>query len=244
MLQLKYFGDSRDYFKYDLITSVLKELPVSNYVFVPMLTEARDDKQGNKKIPSDSGGKSPKLLSFIQKCLQSSEGKSLRNWETWLSCYVNSYNTVEPVDETYFDSASRPKYWERFGPLLCIGNALIFIDPDTGLETGKPSYLIKMGKQKYLLNYELEKLILTLAPASALMVYQHLPYNKHIHEKAVEMKLNQVRAFSMRPFVCGYREGDLSFIFISKTRSLYKEIVNVLNDYYSKSIVRYRSIHG
>lgn len=243
MVQLKYFGDSRDYFKYDLITSVVKELPFSNYVFVPMLTEARDDKQGKKKIPSDCGGKSPELLSFVQECLQSSEGKSLRHWETWLTRYVNSYNTVSPVDETYFDNASRSKYWERFGPLICLGNALIFIDPDTGLETGKPSYLIKMGKQKYLLNDELEKLIRFLAPTSALMVYQHLPYNKHMHERTVESKLSRMRAFSMRPFVCGYREDDLSFIFISKTKELYKDIVGVLNDYYSKSTERYRSVH-
>ena len=43
MVQLKYFGDSRDYFKYDLMTSILEEMMLESYVFIPMLTNHRDD---------------------------------------------------------------------------------------------------------------------------------------------------------------------------------------------------------
>lgn len=43
MVQLKYFGDSRDYFKYDLLASVLEEMNFGSYVFIPMLTNHRDD---------------------------------------------------------------------------------------------------------------------------------------------------------------------------------------------------------
>lgn len=38
MVQLKYFGDSRDYFKYDLITTLVQHTSLDNYLFVPMLT--------------------------------------------------------------------------------------------------------------------------------------------------------------------------------------------------------------
>lgn len=47
MVQLKYFGDDRDYFKYDLITSLVSDTTLRHYVFVPMLTEHRHDNEGN-----------------------------------------------------------------------------------------------------------------------------------------------------------------------------------------------------
>jgi len=234
MVQLKYFGDNRDYFKYDLITSVVKELLFSSYVFVPMLTESRNDKQGNKKIPFDGGGKSLELFSFIQKC-QSSESKSLRHWETWLAPYVNSYNTVGSVDEIYFDSASRSKYWERFRPLICLRNALIFIDPDTGIETGILSKIKTRDKVKYILSFEVKELIKTISPTSILMIYQHLQRNSRKRESDLIRKLGLLNDITEDVCACAYREDDLAFLFISKARELNKEIVDLLNDYYSKS---------
>ena len=41
MVQLKYFGDNRDFFKYDLITVVLEHTSLSHYVFIPMLIAHR-----------------------------------------------------------------------------------------------------------------------------------------------------------------------------------------------------------
>jgi len=65
MVQLKYYGDDRDYFKYDLITYLLKSLEIKNYGFVPMLTEHRDDNEGNVTAV-DSGCKCKVLLNHIK----------------------------------------------------------------------------------------------------------------------------------------------------------------------------------
>lgn len=100
MVQHKYFGDSRDYFKYDLIKTVLENAALRHYVFIPMLTEHRDDAEG-KVSPKDRGDKSPELLHFIRSC----DGKSLKHWRSWVARYAESYSTVEPVDETYFSDA-------------------------------------------------------------------------------------------------------------------------------------------
>ena len=157
MVQLKYFGDSRDYFKYDLITHLLVSGLASNYAFVPMLTNHRVDDEGNK-IPKHIQGKSAELLSFIGMC----GSKSLEHWETWLKPLVGSYVTVQPVNDVFFEDGARNKYWESFDAVLRTKNALIFVDPDTGLETGKPSYLRKMGREKYILNDELGQIGQTL----------------------------------------------------------------------------------
>lgn len=239
MVQQKYFGDNRDYFKYDLIRTVFERSSLNRYVFIPMLTEHRDDNEG-KKLPSNRGDKSDELLKFITEC----NGKSLKHWERWLARYVKSYATIEPVDRTFFSDASRDAYWKAFRPKLCQENALVFVDPDTGLQTGKPSYLRKMGKEKYILDGELQTLIEAIAPSSVLMLYQHLPMNKHIHAASVAKKLAQVRGISAMAYACAYREDDLSFLFVSKQQSLHQEIHGILSGYHAHSNHKYKSLHA
>ena len=126
MVQLKYFGDARDYFKYDLITSIFEANILKNYSFIPMLTDHREDKEGNRR-PVRRDDRSEELYEFIKTRI----GKSLDHWEKWLRQYVESYHTVKPADETFFRDESRGNYWQRFRPLAEIEKALVFLDPDT-----------------------------------------------------------------------------------------------------------------
>lgn len=238
MVQLKYFGDSRDYFKYDLMTSIIEEMYLENYVFIPMLTNHRDDNEGNK-LPKMIGGKSASLLSFISDC----RSKSLCHWEQWLIKYVRNYKTIEPVDEVFFVDETRDEYWVSFAAHLKETNALIFLDPDTGLETGRKSYLRKMGREKYILNHEIEFLYGHLDPSSIIMIYQHLPNNKHIHETAVSKKLVQAKASNQDAFVCAYREDDLAFLFIVRNGGVFNRLCACLTRYHARSEHRYKSLH-
>lgn len=238
MVQHKYFGDSRDYFKYDLIKTVLENTALRHYVFIPMLTEHRDDAEG-KVSPKDRGDKSPDLLRFIRSC----ESKRLKHWRSWVARYAESYSTVEPVDETYFSDDGRETYWKRYEHFLSMRDALVFVDPDTGLETGRPSYLRRMGREKYILNPELRTLIERLDPSSVLMLYQHLPKNKHLHGQSVNKKIEQVRSVSKLVHARAYREDDLAFIFVSKRESTDREIREVLATYFAESRHDYKSLH-
>lgn len=238
MVQLKYFGDSRDYFKYDLITKLLKSGVASNYAFVPMLTNHRADGEGNK-TPKHIGGKSSELLSFIDRC----DSKDLEHWELWLKPLVEEYVTVHPVNSVFFEDKARNKYWEKYEAILKIKNALIFIDPDTGLETGKPSYLKKMGREKYILNEEIEKIFQALDETSVLMIYQHLPNNKHIHEESVHKKIKQAIKASGCPLILAYREDDLAFLFIAKNDAILLALREFLESYHENSGHVYKSMH-
>lgn len=238
MVQLKYFGDSRDFFKYDLITALLTFSSLRRYAFIPMLTEHRDDNEG-KKVPRHEGGKSAELLEFMFCC----NGKSLTHWETWLRRRVEAYVTIEPVDATFFSDQSRDEYWKAYQSVIGLGNALIFLDPDTGLETGKPGYLKKMGREKYILNYELRSLIAQTDQSSVLMLYQHLPMDKRMHISTVEKKLGQVQSVNSSVYTCAYREDDLAFLFVSKEQKVHEEVTAVLRGYHARSIHKYKSLH-
>ena len=132
MVQLKYFGDDRDYFKYDLITNIVTETSLRHYVFVPMLTEHRHDNEG-KKSPRVRVGKRKDLLNFINKC----QTKSLAHWERWLAPHLASYRTLGPVDKKIFSNETRARYWPKFHTLIEQKNTLVFLDPDTGLQLGR-----------------------------------------------------------------------------------------------------------
>lgn len=239
MVQLKYFGDSRDFFKYDLITQILDDTKFENYVFVPMLTRHRIDNEG-KKSPIKNSDKSEALHSFIRGC----DPKSLNHWKKWLSPqHVKNYMTVEPVDESYFEDQNRDFYWITYAEYLKQKNSLIFLDPDTGLQSGSNSYLKKIGREKYILDNEIKLLHEHLDPSSVLMIYQHLPNNKNEHVKSVYKKMTQLKASNVDSFVCGYREDDLVFLFLTQKEELFKNIYSTLTNYYSKSVSKYKSLH-
>lgn len=147
------------------------------------------------------------------------------------------------MNSLFFKDNTRDKYWKKFESLLKSKNALIFIDPDTGLETGTPSYLKKMGREKYLLNTEFSMLSRGLDSTSLLMIYQHLPKNKHNHNAAVDKKLNQAVENSDSSLAMAYREDDLAFIFLAKTTKHFAGLRQHLENYYENSGHAYKSIH-
>lgn len=238
MVQLKYFGDSRDYFKYDLITHVLQNTGQKHYVFVPMLTSHRVDAQG-RKAPKYMEGKSASLLAFIREC----DSKNLHHWETWLGPYVQRYLTVRPVGKMFFRDSGRAAYWRLFSALIETSDALVFVDPDTGLETGTCAYLKKMGREKYLLNSEVENLYKRLDRSSLLMIYQHLPNNKKIHQSSVDNKIAQIRLATAGTMACAYREDDLAFLFMAKATARFAALRDCLQAYHEGSQHRYKSLH-
>lgn len=231
MVQLKFFGDNRDYFKYDLITSIFEANLLERYVFIPMLTDHRNDNEG-RKTPKYDGNKSLKLYDFIKAC----QDKSLNNWKTLIVPYVTSYQTVEPVDQTYFLDGSRAEYWGQFKPFMNTGKTLIFVDPDIGLETGRPSYRRRMGPEKYILNDELKALFSWLDSESILMIYQHLPYDKRGHVDATQKKLEQVKSVCNTELACAYREDDLAFVFVAKSKKIFKQLKDFLDNYNEKNM--------
>jgi hypothetical protein len=222
-----------------LITHLLNKKVASNYGFIPMLTNPRSDGEGNKE-PKYIKGKSCDLYCFI---INRRETKDLKHWEKWLKPFVKSYKTKRPVNKVFFDDSNRDCYWKQYEDISKLANALIFIDPDTGLETGTPSYQKRMGREKYILNGEIKGLVQALDSTSVLMIYQHLQRNRHKHEDSVQKKLHQANKASGSSLVLAYREDDLAFIFITKSNKIFEKMREGLDSYYKISGHAYKSMH-
>jgi hypothetical protein len=237
MVQLKYYGDNRDYFKYDLISFILDKTIFTQYGFVPMLTEHRYDNEGNI-LPAPSDCKSKELLKFIS----AHSIPNLNNWELWLSKYVSSYYTIHPINTTYINTCNRVNYWNKFQSVIDRRNSLVFFDPDTGIQTGRKTPIDKKEYEKYILNDEISNLINKLSTSSMFVIYQHLQKNSKKHDEDIKTKYESLAKIDENLNVSIYREKDLAFIFITKDKSIYKSVNNALVEYNNRSTVSPKSL--
>ena len=238
MVQLKYYGDDRDYFKYDLISYVLKNDIFKQYGFVPMLTEHRYDNEDNIS-PNPSNCKSEGLLNFIA----THSSPDLNNWELWIKHYVSTYHCIQPINTDYFNDSNRIKYWKNHIEIISMNDALIFLDPDTGIQAGRVSKIKSEEKEKYILNNEIRTILNKISPSSMFVIYQHLQWNRKKHEQDIKNKCNALMEIEPTLNVSVYREKDLAFLFITKSSALRKTISSTLNAYCQKSTVSPRGVY-
>ncbi|MBU0675702.1 MAG: hypothetical protein KJ950_13760 [Proteobacteria bacterium] len=237
MVQLKYFGDDRDFFKYDLLSSVLSENIFATYGFVPMLTFHREDGEGNI-TPRHINGKSGELYRFISAC----PNRDLNHWQKWMQRFSVNYQTIQPVNETFFRHHTRANYWQKFKDIINSDYALIFFDPDTGLQAGRKSTIKPGDEEKYILNQDLLLLTNKLASTSVYVIYQHLQRNRNKREEDIIRKITALRESYVGLQVSVYYENDLSFFFLSKEDVLHSKINSILAKYYRNSTVKQKNV--
>jgi hypothetical protein len=116
--------------------------------------------------------------------------------------------------------------------------ALVFVDPDTGLQTGNLSYRRRIGPEKYILDSELSALFGWLGTESILMIYQHLPRDKRRHDGATEKKQRQAQSVCNNELTYAYREDDLAFVFVTKSKEVFKQLQHFLINYHEKNMFK------
>lgn len=238
MVQLKYFGAGRDHFKYDLMSSILEDMKVETYVFIPMfISNPLKDEANPSQEPT--GRTSTSLLSFIGACA----AKSPCHWERWLHGCSKKDKAVGPCNKIVIVKHSKDEYWVQCEEHLREKKALVSLDPDSRLKSGTYSYPRKTDRTRYVLNHEIILLFSHLDPSSILMIYQHLPNNKPVHEEDVSKNLEHLKVLNSTALICGYREGDLVFILMSKDQELFTRLCSTLTTYHAKNQHRHKSLH-
>jgi hypothetical protein len=172
----QYFGNRRDLFKYDLLLDVLAGVPsLKRLTLVPMLTPDDTTREG-PRLPASSGRRSPELATFLSRCHQ----ENVRDLRQLREFFRDQGITYEPYrDNEVFDPGRRAEYFDSI-PASSLAEALIFLDPDTGLEPSNAKQMRRGGPEKYLLYREVAQLFTRAGSSSAVVVYQHLQRNKRL----------------------------------------------------------------
>ena len=177
----QYFGDTRDLFKYDLITRLVLDIPdLSRFIIIPMLTADDGSPGGGRTMfrESHAGYLNKVLTSFLAANRGSRDITRIVQYFRDCGICMDMFGPpfLSHGREGYFSSAAT----------FCRGvqGALIFIDPDNGLE-------VKRSREKHLLFSELLAVCTAAAAPSLTVVYQHFP--RVCREVYVQERLVQLR---------------------------------------------------
>ncbi len=126
----QYFGDARDYFKYELLDVMMSDLPdLRQLTCVWMLTE--DDQTSQGKVPISKTSHATELGRFLAGCVEQGR-RDVRAIETFFGgrpYAFRSYGDGPP----HFSERSRTGYFASL-PDDHLHRSLVFFDPDIGME--------------------------------------------------------------------------------------------------------------
>ena len=211
----QYFGDRRDFFKYDLLLDLVESQGSRRLTFISMLTP-NDGANEGELTRYDCAGRRSLLFEFLRSkvALGQRDIKLLREIMPRFGVEFSPYR-----DDSYFEQSSREQYFDSV-PSDCLSSSVIFFDPDVGLQTGRHSYMRRKGPEKYLMYSELAGLCTRMSDDSVVVVYQHLQRNSNRHAGDIEHRLEDLKEHLATERAWAVRQGDLAFLIVVRNPSL------------------------
>jgi hypothetical protein len=222
----QYFADRRDLFKYDLLLDLLESLPgIERLTSILMLTPS--DATGEGQVRLAVGRRRPEVAAFLTRC-RNENRLHLGELQTFFSSHGVQYHPYS--DGEFFDSADRQAYFSDI-PQEWLTNALVFFDPDVGLEPRSARHMRRSGPEKYLRYEELAAVAVRVQQPSALVVYQHLQRDKR---KIAADILDRAQRFAsaIRAPSTGYvTDDDVVFLAGSRHKGVHERLLTALERY-------------
>ena len=216
----RFFADTRDLFKYDLVLHLMEEVPdLRHFLFVPMLTED-DGKEGGYHDLSKAraGYLNKELYHFLEHC----HAEKVRDVNR-----IRSWFAGRGIETTVVDVPFTHRGRNRFFENLATGvrpSSLILLDPDNGLEVGHPD-------EKHLLFSELMAVLDAMEEGSIVMVFQYYPRVDHAKYRAGrEAEIS--RRTGVRP--AWITDNQVIFYVLAKKEQVMDRVSGVLRAYASR----------
>lgn len=216
----RFFADTRDLFKYDLVQILMEGIPeLRHFLFVPMLT--RDDgKEGGYHDLSKAraGFLNRELLGFLERCNERKERDVSR-----IRTYFGRRKIDTSIVTTPFTHSGRRDYFEELVAKLP-ASPLVLLDPDNGLEVGHPD-------EKHLCFSELLSILAALDDAFLVMIFQYYPRVSHgmyRDERGKEI----FRRTATRPL--WITDNQVIFYLLVKTGPMRARVADLISGYASR----------
>jgi len=160
----QYFGDRRDYFKYDVLERLAAELPgIERLTCLWMLTQP--DRTGHGNVPFVPDTELPGLTEFFRTRVDSRDPERRRVGEMSQLFQGRPFVFFSYRDNREdFGPSTRGKYFASI-PDEALRRAVVFFDPDVGVEPGRAT-------EKHLRFEELAGVMERMDEASVAVVFQ------------------------------------------------------------------------
>jgi len=219
----KFFGDTKDLFKYDLLASIIKGFQggIDRIVIVPMLTKY------DPKFKGNPGCRNTNLIACFRRLRRMEDidhyYDELKSYIKELKADINKEKVRVRVEKKeVFSQQNRDEYfrgiYENFPAA-----ALIFVDPDTGIKE-------KDFTEKHLSFTELKKMYDLLDNESILMIYQHYQRRRLPGSDEPKRKFQDIlRLTGAAPLVIA--DNTVMFLFLTKNLAFHDTLTEVLRNY-------------
>lgn len=236
-LNSKYFGNSLDLFKYDILTHILKQSERLSLYYIPMITPPLPKERNSKYITYEVGRNNEELF----KLMREEFDKEYSNVSLIKSYFVNKgihLSMLNPDgndfdgEMVYFDESSRKEYFteaiQHYNSL--VNNTLVYIDPDVGSDVGI-TRRYRSNKNMYVRKQELLKIKGCLRTNDFIGYFQHLGNSNY----TINQRLEDLRnSFGEWVLFVGYSRIQAGLVFIFNDKSIYMDKRRLIEEYFRR----------
>nr|WP_143548062.1 hypothetical protein [Rhodopirellula sp. SM50] len=231
----QYFGDQRDFMKYDVLMEVVETTPgISRLTNIPMLTPNDQTGEGNVTAFVE-GNRRSDLYHFMRYCLARGD-RNIRNLRTYFANRRFAYYGYR--DDVHYEDGTRQEYFDSI-PAKVLQDAVVFIDPDTGIETGANTYMRGKGIDRYLFWNNIVTVFNRMNANSVLIIYQHLQRNADLVVQNMRDKSTALAEHLGRPSVACVDDGDIAFLIATKSDAAMTHVSGTIPEYAQTHELRY-----
>ncbi|MEQ9288801.1 MAG: hypothetical protein RIG77_17905 [Cyclobacteriaceae bacterium] len=229
-MNYKYFGNSLDLFKYDMLTELIKK-DGAELFYIPMVTTPEERVNDPKYHKYEIGSDNKLLTDFLKNIHQDEAMREISEIHGYFEKVSLPYKTFKPYGYLHFDdevresylAAALRKYKSRKE------KQLVFFDPDVGLDIGI-SRRARSFRKRYLLEEELLSFFTELKDGDYIGSFQHLGNTLYKPEKRAD-DLKEV--FGDWILLAGYSRIQVGLTFIFSNEHDYNDKRDQIKQYLS-----------
>jgi hypothetical protein len=185
----QWFGDRRDYFKFDLWLEVAEKVEgISQLTYIPMLTRSAP--------PYEKGKRRERLYGFL-KYWHLPQCRSITRLRDFLGTAPFEYHPYRDDDEAGFQDGSWDAYFRGIQKGW-LRDTAILIDPDTGIS---PKPLDQSDKHVTCGN--IAEIVCKSSGSSVVLVFQYLQRNAKRREKDLATRVEDLHSKVCNRLGCG-----------------------------------------
>lgn len=230
-MKLKFFGDVKDFFKYDILIHILNQNFQNKMLFIPMLTSDNNTNYGNDRILTRGlpGSNNILLKELLLNC----------NTPVNIKYYVKTIkkifgNSRLNIVDDYYMLNSKKEYYDKCLRYIKDCN-IIFIDPDTGIEPQNYRHL--KNKEEYIEYNDLNRIISHASNEACVIIIQFHKNIKTFYKTKFKLFMkNKLQC-------CAIANSHVAFFFLFKKSDIYMRYIKYIDSYIKSypKIVKYDS---
>ncbi|MBL7845769.1 MAG: hypothetical protein JNK44_18045 [Cyclobacteriaceae bacterium] len=231
----KYFGNSLDLFKYDILTHILTKSDGLSLFYIPMITSPLPKERNSKYVTYEVGVKNKKLFQMLRTEFEKeySDISLIKSYFVSRGVHLSMLNPDGPECEgemMYFDETNRKEYFNqavRHYKSL-VNNTLVYIDPDVGSDVGI-TRRFRSNKNMYVRRQELIQLKNGLRSEDFIAYFQHLGNSNYTVEQRLE---DLQKSFGEWVLFIGYARIQAGMVLIFNDQESYVVKRKLIEDYF------------